>query len=88
MMLDIVLKMVIQDVDSRSELSTRKYKPMMLPDDKVEVDWASFVFSSLLDNVRRAHSRATKRTFKVHYGIMINYLLEQKNCQLWIEVRS
>lgn len=55
MMLDIVLKIIIQDVGSKSELSTRKYKPMMVLDDMVQANWTSFIFSSLLENVHRYH---------------------------------
>lgn len=39
MMLDIVLKIIIQDVGSKAELSTRKYKPMMALEGMVEANW-------------------------------------------------
>lgn len=79
MMLNIVLKIIIQDVGSKSELSIRKYKSMMALDDEVEANWASFIFTSLLDNVRRCRTvTKSKHLNDIHYGLMINYLLEQK----------
>lgn len=38
MILDIVLKIIIQDVGSRAKLSTWKYKPLMSLVDDMEVD--------------------------------------------------
>lgn len=37
MMLDIILKIIIKDVNSKSELSTRKYKPMMVLNDGIAI---------------------------------------------------
>lgn len=53
LMLDIINKIIVQDIGAKSELSTRKYKPMMALDDEVEPNWANYIFSRLLENVRR-----------------------------------
>lgn len=50
-MLDIINKIVIQDDSSKSELSNRKYRPMMALDGEVEANWADYIFSRLLDSV-------------------------------------
>lgn len=55
-----MLKMIIQDIGSKSELSTRKYKPMIVLDDEESADWVNFIFSSLLDNVKRYHTMKKK----------------------------
>lgn len=82
MMLDIIMKIVIQDIGSKSELSTRKYKPMMVLDDEVEADWASFTFSSLLENVQRCGTlkKKTQVLNEVHFGLLISYLYKRR-CQ-------
>lgn len=78
MKLDIVLKIITQDIGSKSSLSTRKYKLMMALNDEMEANWASFIFTSLLDSVRRCHTiTKIKYLNNVHYGLMISYLLEQ-----------
>lgn len=78
MILDIVLKIIIQDINSKLKLSTRKYKPMMALDDGIVADWASYIFASLLDNVCRCRTLTkTKQLAEVHYGLLINYILEK-----------
>lgn len=54
--LDIVNEIIIQDVSSKSKLSTRKYKPMMALDDEVEAEWAVYIFTRLLESIPRFHA--------------------------------
>lgn len=79
-MLDIMLKLIIQDAGSKGELSTRKYKLMMVLEDEVSADWASFIFSCLLNNVKMCHAMKKKSPEEyndVYFGLMISFLLEK-----------
>lgn len=37
-MLNIINKIIVQDIGAKSEMNTRKYKPMMALDDEVEAN--------------------------------------------------
>lgn len=54
--LKITNKFIIHDIDAKSELSTCKYKQIMVLDDEVEAYWADYIFSRLLESVRRNHA--------------------------------
>lgn len=56
LMLDITNKIIIQDIGVESELSTHKYKPMMVLDDEVDANWADYIFSRLLESVNMNHA--------------------------------
>lgn len=43
-MMDIINKIIVQDIDAQSELSTPKYKPMMALDDGIEANWVDYIF--------------------------------------------
>lgn len=75
MMLDIVLKMIIHNVGSKSELSTGCWRT------KFKLTWASYIFAHLLDNVKRNHTmkRKTPKEYNdVYFGLMISLLLQKK----------
>lgn len=79
-MLDIINKIIIQDIRAKLELSTRKYKSIIALDDEVEDNWADYIFSRLLESMRRNHSVQTSHTFEndVMFRLLISYLLEHK----------
>lgn len=56
----------------------------MALDDEVEVDWASYIFASLLESVHRYRTVKKSKNFvnDVHFGLLVNYLLEQKISQV------
>lgn len=50
----------------------------MAIDDEIEVYWASYIFVSSLENVRRCRNLTkTQQTAYVHYELLISYLLEK-----------
>lgn len=79
-MLHIMLKMIIQEVGSKVELPTRKYKPMMMLDNKIPANWANYIYFCLLNNIKRCD--ATKRKTlevnnDVYFRLLISFLLEK-----------
>lgn len=60
MIMDIMARIVPQDDSSKVKLSVEIYKPMIALDDEVQANWASYVFSKLLENVHRAHLSTAK----------------------------
>lgn len=76
----IFIENLIQEVGSKFKLSTRKYKPIIALDDEAEVDWTSYIFTSLLESVHRYHIVRKSNNFcnEVHFSLLVNYLLEQK----------
>lgn len=78
--LDIINKIIVQDISSKSKLSTRKYLIMMALDDEVEAIWADYIFSRLLESVHRNNNIKTSRTFEndVMFGLLISNMLEMK----------
>lgn len=52
---------------------------MMILDDEVPADWANFIFSSLLDNVKRYRTMKKKSLEELSdVGLMISFLPEKK----------
>lgn len=52
---------------------------MMVLDDEIRADWASNIFSSLLENVNRCHTfRKTQQMTDVYYVLLISFLLEKR----------
>lgn len=43
-MLDLINKIFVQDISFTSELSTKKYKPMMVLDDEVEANLDDYTY--------------------------------------------
>lgn len=76
--MDIITKIIVQDIGAKSQLSTRKYNPMMAIDNEVEANWADYIVSRLLESLRRNHSVQTLHTFEndVMFRLFINYLIE------------
>lgn len=79
-MMDIINKIVVQDIDAKFEPSTRKLKHMMALDDEVEANWAKYIFDRILESVKRNNTIQTSHTFQndVMFRLTINYLLESK----------
>lgn len=48
-------------------------------DDEVEANWADYIFSRLLESIRRNNMTKTSRTFEndVMFGLIISFLLEK-----------
>lgn len=86
-MLDIILKIVNQETRSRSQLSTRKFKLMMVLENQVEANWTELIFSCMLENVKRARGTTKMQLAnKVQYGLIISYILEHKLLGLHIHI--
>lgn len=73
-LLDISLKIILQDVGLRSKLSARKYKPLMAINDVIEADWATYIFEGMLESIKKAQTIIGVP----QYGILISYILEKK----------
>lgn len=80
---ELISTIIPQDDNSKLKLSADIVKSMIAFDDAVETNWASLVFSKLLEDVRQTHLATTRRDPKdVHYGYIVSYLLDNRLSKL------